>query len=404
MEELVSVTTKPGVGSAIAGVHGLRFFAYRGHAGFASIEADWLRLTRSLPGRRFYQLPGWYRSYLCHLEPQPDCIWFIVAYRDDSPIGIFPLRQTLRRASIFSLRVLETVIHPHLKLADFVFSQVPANHGLVKALVAWLRRQTEIVWDAIYLEHVPQRSAIAFALDCAPPSMVLNSFDEYSGFIACDRSYDEATGAVSGSFKRNLRRLARRAEETAPLTWLAYRRPEEMDDALERFLGVEASGWKGSEGTGSAIRCNAAACGFYRSLVSEFGADGLCAINILCHGNRDVAGQLCVLVDGVLSILKIGYSEAHASFAPGNLMMERTIQHACGDDALRLVSFVTLPPWSHLWKPDVEAIETHTVFNSSRRGVAYFVLARLKHAWERLRYRVAASAPGAGNVATTPEP
>jgi CelD/BcsL family acetyltransferase involved in cellulose biosynthesis len=183
---------------------------------------------------------------------------------------------------------------------------------------------------------------------------------------------------VSGSFRRNLRRLARRAEESASLTYRVVSDPGELGEAVNVFLRVEASGWKGLEGANSAIVCEQALVDFYGCLAQTFGATGECVICLLQHGDRTVAAQFCLRVNGTVSILKIGYDEAAAAIAPGNLNMERTIRAAAETSAVRELSFVTSPPWGHLWKPRQEAVRSYTVFNDTVRGRFLFFVMRSK--------------------------
>jgi CelD/BcsL family acetyltransferase involved in cellulose biosynthesis len=365
---------------------GLEFQLVRGRDGLASIAADWTRLLGSLPGLRFFHGPGWYRAFMENVASDPDEVIFVVAYRDGRMAGVVPLRRSARKVGGLSLHVLGLIVHPHLTLADAVFDTVPKNAGLLRAAVNWLRARRDFAWDLISLASVPQRSAVTFAIQTAPPTLMLTNEAGGSCFVPCNGSYDEATRSISGSFKRNLRRLARRAEETAPLAFESHDQPQDLETALQRFLELEASGWKGKTGLGSAIACSPPLVGFYRQLMQEFGSAGQCVIKLLRHGERDVAGQFCLSVNRTFSILKIGYSEEHASFAPGNLIMARTIRDACEDPGIDAVSFVTHPPWAHVWKPQVEPVATSQVFNASLRGRLLYLLVLARRAiWKAQR-------------------
>jgi hypothetical protein len=59
---------------------------------------------------------------------------------------------------------------------------------------------------------------------------------------------------------------------------------------------------------------------FYQALVEEFGGSDACVINLLWHADAPVAGQLCLQIGTTLNILKVGFSEGHAKFAPGLLL------------------------------------------------------------------------------------
>jgi CelD/BcsL family acetyltransferase involved in cellulose biosynthesis len=303
-------------------------------------------------------------------------------------VAVFPLRHFRRRIHGLTLRVLGLISHNHITLGDFTFAQQPENAALMQAFVDWLRAQREFFWDVLHLDGVPERSAIAFALKAAPPSLLLGAPCGSSSYISCEQPYDRATSAMSGSFKRNLGRLARRAEQTAALTYWSVQNYVELVEALSRFLEIEASGWKTREGT--AIKCDDSLVMFYRRLVEEFGPQGQCCVNFLRHGDNDVAAQFCLRVGGSINVLKVGFDEAHSAIAPGNLIMERTIQACCEDTQIRQLSFVTSPVWDHVWKPQSETVWEYQAFNTSPYGRALFALLCGKRLIEK-RVNVAAA-------------
>jgi CelD/BcsL family acetyltransferase involved in cellulose biosynthesis len=359
-----------------APVPDLRIKVFLGREGLDSISGEWRRLVLGIPNHRFFQLPEWHKSYLSSLEIDPASVAYFVAYRADKMVAVLPLRHSRRRIHGLILRTLGLIAHSHITLGDFAFAQHAENATLMQTFVDWLRAQREFAWDVLLLDRVPDRSAIAFALKAAPPSLLLCTARGSSSYIPCEQPYETATSAISGSFKRNLRRLARRAAQTAPLSYLSVHEHVELTEALPRFFALEASGWKGGEGT--AIDCDESLVMFYRGLVEEFGSQGQCCINFLRLGDTDVAAQFCLRVGGATNLLKIGFDEAHAAIAPGNLIMERTIQDCCENTQIRYVSFVTSPSWDHVWKPLSEVVWEYQVFNNTSYGRALHGLVRGK--------------------------
>ncbi|HLU05453.1 MAG TPA: GNAT family N-acetyltransferase, partial [Woeseiaceae bacterium] len=342
---------------------GLAWRSYRGRAGLEAIAEQWDQLDRTNPDFRFFQGADWHRAYLEILERHPEKFWFAVAYRANVPVGIFPLRTWVRDVSGIKVRALGLPSHSHVTLADFEFTIASENATLVSSLTQWLHRQREFAWDVLMLDKVPANSAIGFAMAADPPPMTVTTEHGFSAFLDVDASFEQATESVSSSFRRNLRRLARRAEESAPLRFETCATPEALEAAFPSFLAVEGSGWKGAEGAGTAIALDANLVAFYRRLMRDYATQGRCVINLLRHGQTVVAAQFCLISGKTFNILKIGYSEEHGAFAPGNLLMERTIRQACESPELRVLSFVTHPRWSHLWKPKLEPVHTYAVFN-----------------------------------------
>jgi len=343
-------------------------------------------MAESLPAMRFMHLPQWYRAYLASRKSDPDLIWFIAAHRGPRLAAVFPLQFQKYHVSAWRPRLLGTlddgqlhqVLRPRLlgtiddgelQLSDFIFAQTHENRCLLHELTRWLRGQGLLAWDELRLRKVPEDSAIAFAVRACAPLATLTLRHDGSAYFETSGSYEHAVHAMSGTFKRNLRRLSRRAEESAPLRHQSYRHEGELAAAFDAFIEIEASGWKGSAGTSSAIRCQPSMLAFYRELVREFAPRSACVVNLLWHGDEPVAGQFCLQIGRTLNILKIGFSDAASGFAPGNLLLERTIRQACEDPDIDIVSLVNEPAWARNFKPLITGLWSYNAPNWSLRGV-----------------------------------
>ena len=362
----------------------LRFQTYQGWHGLQQLAPEWTTLAESLPGARFFHFPEWYRAYLSSLESDPARVWFVAAYRDQKLVAIFPLQFQDYRVMGLRPRLFGTIDDDQMQLYDFVFARTAQNGHLLHALTQWLRTQRNIRWDELRLRKVPEDSSIAHAIRVRWPNLTVALRHDGSSYFQTSGTYEHATKAMSGSFKRNLRRLARRAEESAPLRFQSYRRPDELGKALDTFVEIEASGWKGDAGTASAICCRPAMLAFYRALVHDFGARDASVINVLWHGDKAVAGQFCLQIGTTLSILKIGFSHDHAHFAPGNLLLERTLQRACEDGGIDIVSLVNQPAWARIFKPVTIGVWSYCAPNWSVRGGLVHLGLLAKRAWDNL--------------------
>lgn len=325
-----------------------------------------------LSPRCFFHLYDWYKCYLDTLELDPGCIHFFAVYRGESLVGIVPLKSSVRCLRGISLRLLELPQHPHMAVHDGLLPTAADNAAMVHALVSHLHEQTELPWDVLLLSCVPEESIMASAFRAASPPRLVSTLHGYSHYVEFSGSPDEISGRVSGSFRRNLRRLERRASELGTLTYRSYRTTQELLQAFPSFLEVEASGWKGTKDERTAIVCHPELRAFYDHLIQSFSRDESCVINLLWLNDICIAGQFGLLVDRVLYILKIGYHEAYSNLAPGNLLMASVIGNFSRSGTVRAVSFVTGPPWGHLWRPEASTVWDHYVFNTTWRGlIAY---------------------------------
>lgn len=368
----------------------------RGRAGFEQIEPAWAALASAAPTLRFFQHPSWYRAmFEAGLVDAEEFVFVTRHAGGAAPAAVLPLQRGLSHVLGLPVRTLGLVDHPHVSLNAGLFADAATLDHWMPQLVQALHQQRELPWDLLRLDKVPERCLSTLPPDCSAQgaSAYIDTRDEEAAF-----------GPVSNSFKRELRRRTRKAEEVATLTHEVHQDPATLDAAITRWLAVEAASWKGAEGT--AIQQDPRLVAFYRTLAREFGARGECVVFILRHGEHDVAAQFGLRVQRTLNLLKIGYHEAHAAYAPGNLIMERTLRWCCMQPQVDELSFVTNPPWGHLWKPRHERVVALRQFNPTPKGRLLQWALRAKHWHERRRAGRAlplapavAEAPGDGVLA-----
>lgn len=352
---------------------------HRGVEGLAGLRETWRRVESSLTGRRFFHLYAWYRGYLECLERDPGSVLFCVMSRGSEPVAVFPLKRGTRRVCGLPMRVLEIPTHDHIDLGDFIFAKTADNAVLLRTLLRHLRRGSGGGWDLLELPHALEDSAAGFALRRAPPLLWRSIPVRNSNYADCAMDYEQVAARYDGHFRRNLRRLGRRAREMGTLQFHSYRTVEDIHAHFDEFVRVEAAGWKGQGGTNTAIACDAAGGRFYKALVDGFGAAGQCMLNLLTLDGKCIAGQLCLAVDGTVYILKIGFDEAYSAIAPGNLIMEELFRYCAGDGQIGAISFVTGKDWNYLWGAKSLQVYDHRIFNrASIRGWIGYLLCRLK--------------------------
>jgi CelD/BcsL family acetyltransferase involved in cellulose biosynthesis len=122
-------------------------------------------------------------------------------------------------------------------------------------------------------------------------------------------------GAVPGrSGRHKSARRARRALErdAGPVT--STDRAGDPD-AVDRFLALEAGGWKGRAGT--ALSCDPAAAAFFRDVCRRFAAEGRLEMRSLEVAAGPVAMDTVLRAGEGAFHLKTAYDERYSSYSPG---------------------------------------------------------------------------------------
>lgn len=102
--------------------------------------------------------------------------------------------------------------------------------------------------------------------------------------------------------------------------------------ALETFLQLEASGWKGQRGTALAQYTGDAT--FIRRAVSALAATGQCEIVTLRAGTTPIAAGIVLRHQDRAFFFKLGIDERFAKYSPGVQLTLELTRHLCADAAI----------------------------------------------------------------------
>ncbi len=221
---------------------------------------------------------------------------------------------------------LEMLARPHLKLPRvFVFPEVRLD-GPFAALVGG---HAEVCGLPIALAGRVERPHLHGHADG----------DEY------------LRAALSGHHFREFRRLKRRLGERGRLDYTVARQPEEVRLAVESFLALEASGWKGRARTAMAVDRYRAA--FVREAAQRLAERDLCRVHQLSLDGRAIASLVVFVESGVAYTWKTAYDEDFARFSPGTLLAVEATRTLLDDPNIDIADSCTVPDhpvMSRLWQ------------------------------------------------------
>jgi CelD/BcsL family acetyltransferase involved in cellulose biosynthesis len=140
---------------------------------------------------------------------------------------------------------------------------------------------------------------------------------------------------------KELRRQRNRLAEHGAVHFNVTRTPAEMTAAVETFLTLEASGWKGQRGT--ALSQDDGDATFVRRATSALAATGQCEIVSLRAGETPVAAAIVLRHLDRAFYFKLGVDERFAKYSPGVQLTLELTRHLCADPAIRLVDSTAAP-------------------------------------------------------------
>ena len=178
--------------------------------------------------------------------------------------------------------------------------------------------------------------------------------------IDCDRPFAGLAARLSRKFRANLRLAHNRLAKLPDVRFVRTADSADLSEAFDRYLKVEASGWKGAAGSQTALALRPKYVAFYRSWIAALGASGRCEFNELRTGDDCIASTFCIRVGDEFTVLNISYDERFANIAPGHLLLEHLFRRCCDDPSIRRANLVGNSSWNLVWEPEITG--TYNVF------------------------------------------
>jgi hypothetical protein len=140
---------------------------------------------------------------------------------------------------------------------------------------------------------------------------------------------------------KELRRLRHRLAEHGAVHFDLARSPDDVAAAVETFLALEASGWKGERGT--ALAQNDGDASFIRRATVALAANGQCEIVTLRAGDTPVAAGIVLRHQDRAFYFKLGVDERFSKFSPGVQLTLDLTRHLCTDPAIATADSTASP-------------------------------------------------------------
>jgi CelD/BcsL family acetyltransferase involved in cellulose biosynthesis len=149
------------------------------------------------------------------------------------------------------------------------------------------------------------------------PSVLLGHFQR--AVLEIGGTFEEhMTRQVSSKRRKDLARTRRRLEELGKVAHESHRFGEGLERAVSAFLKIEASGWKGKQGT--ALSCNEQTRQFAINAFTGEKANSICRADVLTLNGAPIAVSLITLAGRTGFTVKGCYDEAYRSYSAGLLL------------------------------------------------------------------------------------
>lgn len=165
--------------------------------------------------------------------------------------------------------------------------------------------------------------------------------------------------ALGAKKLKELRRQRNRLSDDGAVNFFVAEGPQAVSKALEQFLTLEATGWKGRRGT--ALGEDASDKQFIRDAGVALAASGQFEVAVLSQGERPVAAGLMLRDSARANFFKIAYDETLGKTSPGVQLTLDITRHYCADEAIAEIDSTANanhPMIDHVWRGRFALAET----------------------------------------------
>jgi CelD/BcsL family acetyltransferase involved in cellulose biosynthesis len=294
------------------------------------IDADaWRALAARAAEPNGYYLPDWELAVNASVAGRTGAS-ALAAWHDKMLVGLLPA-VSMRQAYKIPLPALVSA-HPYGTLCSPLL-----DHGMaVDAAATLMQAARQSGARALVLREVALDGAAMKAFN-----MVLRGEGlrrrvlqwHLRASLDATRDADELLADALGTKKlKELRRQRHRLAEHGAVTFEVARSPQEVATAIETFLKLEASGWKGACGTALAqVEGDTA---FIRRATQALAETGNCEIVTLRAGETPVASGIVLRHQSRAFFFKLGVDERFAKYSPGVQLTLDLTRHLCADPAI----------------------------------------------------------------------
>jgi CelD/BcsL family acetyltransferase involved in cellulose biosynthesis len=247
----------------------------------------------------------------------------------------------------------------------------PADEETIDALWRYVRDQLD--WHVLELAEVPvrapeDREGAAFALlnRAAREAPTGTWVSKHVPRMSLPGSFDALLASRPGPFRNDIKRNARRLGEKGVLTEERVTGGPDLEARLQEGFALEASGWKGAEGT--AIACDPRLVSFYTSWAKEAAARGYLSLSFLRLDGRAFGFHYAFERNGTYYLPKLGIDDTFRKNGPGQQHVAVTAKGAIERGCTAYDFLGPAMDWKFAWTPKSREHRWIYIFRDDRYG------------------------------------
>lgn len=292
--------------------------------GLLGLGAEWQELTERALEENAYFSPRYVRGLAELIAPEAK-LRAIAVRQEERLVGLLPyVSERWRWAGLAEVNAVWTTKYSFAS-TPLIDRDCPGAtiDAMVAAMADGPARSRFWLFPQLQIDG-PVAAALREALAVRGlQSATLNVFER--AVLKQGKSFDEHMAAhVSSKRRRELKRCRKRLQESGALEFRSFREGAGLDQAVDDFLRIERSGWKGEQGT--ALDCVRNGRAFASATLGGSGLHRVGRADVLTLDGMAVAVSLSIQTGRTAFTIKCAFDERFRAEGLGLLLEEDVIR------------------------------------------------------------------------------
>jgi len=305
---------------------------------------------------------AWVTSYIRHRLDDGQS-WFVILARVNSRlVGILPIVVTPKKILGINRPILSSPNDNHTLGGDILLAENISGE-VIQCIIRSVERYSPS-YSVLKLSRVVGRSPTASMWPIVSSLRSVKKLNGIGYYYPVIGDFDKYFSSFSKKHRGNIRRAFSNLDKQSPLKFSVIRDKEFNSGLFEEFIDLEASGWKGREG--SAIRCSKELMGFYQTLAEKLAGSGFLRWEFLRNESGiTLAANLSIQFGSTVTIWKLAYDEEYNKFSPGSQLFKMLLEEGYKNADIDEFNLMSDTKWQKSWYPKVNQYSDLLIYSKS---------------------------------------
>ncbi len=279
---------------------------------------EWKHLATQCLEPNIFYTPSFLMALRHHLMAHQNIIvlttWRQAERRVPELTGVMPMIQC-RFLWGRPVNILQSLHHPYIPSTTPLIHKTYAEQSIIN-LIDYLE-EPKHGYKAVNMPFLPSDGKFYALLEheIAFRERKITLLDSYPrAALSSDLTPEAYALTMRKSRRKDIQKRGNKLAQLGTINHLCYKEPEELDNALNLFLDLESSGWKGKKGT--AMKSSAKTASFAHDALCLYEEGLRCQYDFLAVDGTIIAGTITLIHQDKAWAYKSAYDENYAQYAP----------------------------------------------------------------------------------------